>query len=141
MRTLRDHHAYSPLDQAKPMELNLQQAQSEFLVRRVEKGAVVVGGKTLTRSFVLTPEQLITDWPVNSVNDIDQDNIDQLLGLEPEVVLLGSGPKQQFAPPSVQAALLRRGIGLECMDSAACARTYNLIVNEGRRVIAAFVIS
>lgn len=122
------------------MELNLQQAHSEFTVRRVEKGAVVVGGQTLRHSFVLTPEQLITDWPVNSVNDINQDNIDQLLKLEPEVVLLGSGPRQQFALLSVQASFLRHGIGLECMDNAACARTYNLIAGEGRRVVAAFVI-
>ncbi len=123
------------------MELNLQQAQSEFTVRRVEIGAVVVGGQTLRHSFVLTPRQLITDWPVTSVNDINQDNVDQLLELEPELVILGSGPKQQFALPSVQAALLRRGIGLECMDNAACARTYNLLAGEGRHVVAAFVIS
>lgn len=123
------------------MELDLQQPQSEFTVRRVGKDAVVVGGQALTRSFVLTPAQLITDWPVTSVREIDQGNIDQLLALEPELVLLGSGPKQQFAPPSVQAALLRRGIGLECMDNSACARTYNLLAGEGRHVVAAFVIS
>lgn len=123
------------------MELNLQQPQTEFSVRRVGSDAVVVGGQTLRHSFVLTAQQLIKDWPVTGVDDIGPDSIEQLLKLEPELVLLGSGNRQKFAPASVQAELLRRGIGLECMDNSACARTYNLLVSEGRRVVAAFVLS
>lgn len=122
------------------MELNLEEPRSNFTVRRVESESVVVGAQTLHHSFVLTPSRLIEGWPASRVEEIDAQLVEQLFGLEPEVVLLGSGNEQQFAPPEVQASLLRRGIGLECMDNAACARTYNLLANEGRRVVAVFLI-
>ncbi len=123
------------------MELSLQQPDTDYTIRRVDAHAVAVGNRTLQHSFVLTPTALIEDWPADSMDAIDQDRIDQLLALEPELVLLGSGQRQQFAPARVQAGLLQRGVGLECMDNAACARTFNLLAAEGRRVAAAFLIS
>ena len=38
------------------------------------------------------------------------------------------------------AAFLRRGIGIEAMDNAAAARTFNLLAAEGRRVVAVFLV-
>jgi uncharacterized protein len=31
-------------------------------------------------------------------------------------------------------------VGIEVMDNAAAARTYNLLAGEGRRVLAAFIL-
>ena len=55
-------------------------------------------------------------------------------------MLLGTGSRLMFPPPRFQAALLRRGIGLETMDNAAAARTFNLLAGEGRRVVALFLL-
>ncbi|MGA7295971.1 MAG: Mth938-like domain-containing protein [Rhodanobacteraceae bacterium] len=123
------------------MELSLEQPQAGLTVRRVDEDAVVVGGQTLRSSFMLTPERLSENWSANSVSEIEPQHIEQLVQLKPELVLLGTGERQQFAPPHVQAGLLRHGIGLECMDNAACARTYNLLVSEGRHVVAIFLIA
>ena len=38
------------------------------------------------------------------------------------------------------AAFLQRGVGIEVMDNAAAARTFNVLAGEGRRVVAAFVL-
>ena len=38
------------------------------------------------------------------------------------------------------AACLTRGIGIEVMDNAAAARTFNVLATEGRRVLAAFLL-
>jgi uncharacterized protein len=46
----------------------------------------------------------------------------------------------RFPAPAVLAALLTRGIGVEVMDNAAAARTFNLLAGEGRRVVAALLI-
>ncbi|MGB8636098.1 MAG: Mth938-like domain-containing protein [Rhodanobacteraceae bacterium] len=123
------------------MELSLEQPQAGLTIRRVDEDAVVVGSQTIRSSFMLTPERLIESWSASSISEIDPEHIEQLLQLKPELVLLGTGERQQFASPEVQAGLLRRGIGLECMDNAACARTYNLLVSEGRHVVAVFLIS
>jgi uncharacterized protein len=63
-----------------------------------------------------------------------------VLDLQPEVVLLGTGVRQQFPPAAFMAGFLRKGIGIEVMDNAAAARTYDLLASEGRRVVAAFIL-
>ncbi len=40
---------------------------------------------------------------------------------------------------ALTAALASRGIGVECMTTAAACRTYNILMAEGRRVLAAFL--
>ncbi|OWT56217.1 Mth938-like domain-containing protein [Candidimonas nitroreducens] len=57
----------------------------------------------------------------------------------PEVVLVGTGLKQQFLPQHVTRELIRLGIGVETMSTQAAARTYNILMAEGRRVIAALL--
>ncbi len=123
------------------MELSLEQPEAGLTVRRVDANAVVVGGKELRSSFMLTPQSLSENWSARRIDELEPAHIEQLVQLKPELVLLGTGERQQFAPPEVQAGLLRHGIGLECMDNAACARTFNLLVSEGRHVVAVFLIS
>ena len=38
------------------------------------------------------------------------------------------------------AALMARRLGLETMDTAAACRTYNILVGEGRNVVAALIL-
>ena len=54
-------------------------------------------------------------------------------------MLLGTGRRQRFPHPRLTAALAQAGIGLEVMDTAAACRTYNILMSEGRRVLAAFL--
>jgi uncharacterized protein len=57
------------------------------------------------------------------------------------LVLLGTGPTQRFPPMEIRAALTSRGVGLEVMDLGAACRTYNVLVQEERRVAAALFLS
>ena len=52
----------------------------------------------------------------------------------PEIVLLGTGATNVFPPRELTFAFARKGIGLEVMDTAAAARTFNVLANEGREV-------
>lgn len=122
------------------MELDLDLPLSGHVVRRVEPTAVVVGEERLQRSFLLAPDALVRNWPCTDVAAIDDAAAEAILALAPELVLIGSGPRQAFVEPALQAGFLRRNIGIECMDNHACARTYNLLAGEGRRVVAAFLL-
>lgn len=57
-----------------------------------------------------------------------------------EVVLIGTGATQHFLPAAVTGDLLALGIGVEVMSSQAAARTYNILMSEGRRVVAALLL-
>lgn len=56
-----------------------------------------------------------------------------------DVVLLGCGSRQQFFPPLLRAALKEKGLIVDVMDSGAACRTYNVLMGEGRRVVAALL--
>jgi uncharacterized protein len=60
--------------------------------------------------------------------------------MEPEVILLGTGSLQRQPPPALTTAVLRLGVGIEVMTTAAACRTYNVLVAEYRRVAAALFI-
>jgi uncharacterized protein len=54
--------------------------------------------------------------------------------------VLGSGPRQRFPEPQLLAAVMARGIGCEVMDTGAACRTYNVLVSEARRAVAALFL-
>jgi uncharacterized protein len=123
------------------MQLTLEPADHEFVLRAADGGMALVNDRRLTGSFVIAPNTLVEQWPVTDVSRMEPDGLAALLALEPEVVLLGSGSRQVFPPAATMAACLGRGIGLEVMTNAAAARTFNVLAGEGRRVVAGFVLS
>jgi uncharacterized protein len=58
---------------------------------------------------------------------------------EPQFLLLGTGTRQIFPDARLRAAFLERHIGFDVMDTGAAARTYNVLLAEGRPVMAALV--
>ncbi|HET8694282.1 MAG TPA: MTH938/NDUFAF3 family protein, partial [Aquabacterium sp.] len=64
----------------------------------------------------------------------------QIAQAQPEVVIFGSGTTLRFPAPSLLRPLMAARIGIETMDTAAACRTYNILVAEGRRVMAALLL-
>ena len=83
---------------------------------------------------------MISDWPIHSALQLDDSHVEKLLSLSPELVILGTGHAQTFPAAAFMAGFLRKGVGIEVMDNAAAARTYNLLAGEGRRVVAGFIL-
>ncbi len=122
------------------MSLVEERPEGFHSIRAVQTERIFVDDRTLEASFVLAPDQLVEQWPPRSVEQIDAATVEPIIALQPQLVLFGTGARQRFVAPAVQALLMQRGIGVESMDNAAAARTYNLLAQEGRRVVAAFVL-
>ena len=122
------------------MQLFQEAPDTRYQLRSADGELARVNELELRRSFVLSPEQLLDDWRPRSIDELQPADMDALLALQPAVVLLGSGARQRFPAPAVLAACLSRGIGIEVMDNAAAARTFNLLAGEGRRVVAGFLL-
>lgn len=96
--------------------------------------------ETLTRSAIIMPGQLATDWPPQGRDDLSAAHFDAIIAMQPEVVLFGSGPRLWWPPSALIAVFAKQGIGFEVMDTAAACRTYNILVYEGRNVAAALLM-
>ena len=122
------------------MQLTLEQPDHEFFLRGADGVAARVNDRVLQRSFLISPDRLVEDWPVTDARALAAADLEPLLALQPEVLLLGSGAGQVFPTAAVMAACLGRGIGIEVMGNDAAARTFNVLAGEGRRVAAGFIL-
>lgn len=122
------------------MDLSLDRPGDYLYVRRVGTDRIVVADREIAASFLLAPDRVVEHWPVTAAAELDAGHVDALLALEPELVILGTGPRQVFPAAAFLAGFLRRGVGIEVMDNAAAARTYDLLAAEGRHVVAGFIL-
>ncbi|HEX5353016.1 MAG TPA: Mth938-like domain-containing protein [Rhodanobacteraceae bacterium] len=122
------------------MELNLERPRDYLFVRRADAHTAVVVDRSFTRSIILARDKVIEDWPVADVATMTPEHAAPILALKPDVVLLGTGARQQFPSQAVLAAFLQHGTGVEVMDNAAAARTWDILASEGRNVVATFIL-
>ncbi|SRR5579885_3122919 len=118
------------------MRFTLDARSDINLIRGYGPGAVRVGDRVVTQHFILAADALITEWDVPSAAELSLEHLAPIFELNPEVVLLGTGDAQRFPSAAVRAAFASRGIGLETMDLGAACRTYNILAQEERRVVA-----
>ncbi len=85
-------------------------------------------------AIALTPRELLGGWPKVAIKDLREVHFSPLLTHSVELVIVGTGTKSEFPPRELMFAFARRGVGLEFMDTAAAARTYNVLANEGRQI-------
>ncbi|MGH8582124.1 MAG: Mth938-like domain-containing protein [Gammaproteobacteria bacterium] len=122
------------------MEFHLDTSNAAYRIHGYRQGAVQVNEEVLTASFILAPDRLLRDWPPHALAELLPERLETILTLAPDLVLLGTGPRQQFPAPSVAAFFYERGIGFEVMDTPAACRAYTVLAAEGRRVVAAILI-
>ena len=111
------------------------------MVRAYAPGEIRVGEQVVRSSCLLSADRLITSWRPQTLGDLRAEDLEAIFELEPEIVVLGSGTRQKFPDYSLLAQVLSRGIGCEVMDTGAACRTYNVLVSEDRRAVAALFVS
>jgi uncharacterized protein len=90
--------------------------------------------------LILSPEVPVAAWPVGGFDSLRPEDFELLLEAAPELVLLGTGARQRFPHPRLTVSLQRARVGIEAMDTPAACRTYNILIAEGRRVVAALLL-
>jgi uncharacterized protein len=103
------------------------------LVRSHTATELRVGDHVLHASCLFNDRELLREWPPRSVAELELKHFDPAFAWQPEIILLGTGVRQQFPAREIYAAILARGIGFEVMDTGAACRTFNVLVNESRR--------
>ena len=105
-------------------------------IRSVADGEIRIGEQRFARTVALSAEGVLDGWEQKSLESLAVDDFELLLTPRPEVVVLGTGPAHVIPPRELMFAFARQGIGFEAMDTRAAARTFNVLVSEGRQVAA-----
>ncbi len=92
-------------------------------------------------SILLLPDG-IHAWSATMVDEITAESLDPVFRLargQVELLLVGTGTDLVPVPAALRQQLKRAGIVAEPMSTGAAARTYNVLLGEGRRVGAALL--
>lgn len=122
------------------MKIEREQAEGRNTFTGYGEGYVEVNRARHTESLVVSGDRLIAEWPAASVESLSADHMAAIVELKPEIVLLGTGAAFRFVEPALLAPLYKAGIGVEVMDTPAACRTYNILLGEGRNVVAALIV-
>lgn len=121
------------------MKLQADRMEGQNAIARHGPGGVAVNG-TEHHTSVLVPWQgRVAAWPVGDFASLDERHFEAVAALAPELVIFGSGARLRFPKPLLLRPLIDRRIGVETMDTAAACRTYNVLLAEGRSVVAALL--
>ena len=122
------------------MKLHQSQYPGQNLFTSYGEGYVMVNQQRFEKSVIVLPNQLIDDWAPRNLEQMTEADFAFLAEVDAEIILLGTGSVLRFPHPRLSAPIAERRIGFEVMDTYAAARTYNILMGEGRRVAAALLL-
>lgn len=82
---------------------------------------------------------LITPWGASSWGGFSDTTAPLALSGRIDVLFIGMGAEIAHVPADFRDILETADIGVEVMNSPAAARTYNVLLSEGRRIAAALL--
>jgi uncharacterized protein len=117
------------------------QTPNASLVTGLGDGWIKVGAAEYHGNVVLSADGVESGFAPRGLDALEPSDFARLLERhQPEVVLLGTGASQRFLAPRMTKALADAQVGVEVMDTRAACRTFNILLGEGRRVVAALII-
>lgn len=112
-------------------------AQGQQIIQSYSGGVFKVSGQLYDQSVFVMPDVThIWSYDADEVNAFSVDDFHLLINQaeQVDVFLLGTGKHMAMLSSSLRAELRSAGISLDCMDTGAACRTYNVLMAEGRRV-------
>jgi len=121
------------------MKFTLDNPQGEYVFSNYGEGFLSVNDQKLESSVLIFPDS-VEPWSVSDVATLSVDDFSMFLERKPDVLIFGTGARQQFPSVDLRRELVQRNIQLDVMDTPAACRTYNLLVAEDRNVGAAVIV-
>ena len=121
------------------MKLQADRIEGQNAIARHGPDGVIVNGVEYRSSVLVPASGNPLPWPVDRFDALAAVHFEAIAALSPELVIFGSGARLRFPHPSLMKILISRRIGFETMDTAAACRTYNVLLAEGRAVVAALL--
>lgn len=110
------------------------------LIRSYELGQVQVGDTMYQNNIIISPDRLLSPWPLERIEYLGTEHIETLTEGRPDLLIIGTGREHRWPDMAIVYEITALGIGCEVMNSASACRTYNVVAAEGRKVTAAIII-
>jgi len=122
------------------MQINMETDAEVNLIKAYEPGTIRINEEIFNANVIVANDEIISRWNTPTVAALSMEDFQKMAALEPMIILLGTGESQRFPDPALLTPLIERQIGLETMTTRNACHTYNVLVHEGRRVVAALFV-
>lgn len=123
------------------MQIHLDDSNTAYRIQRHEPEEITINDVIYRHSLILSTENIWVDQYIShKADEADEEKILPFIALKPQIFLFGTGETQQFLSPWLQALFYSHHIGVEAMSTAAACRTYNVLLAEGRYVMASLLL-
>ena len=112
-----------------------------YVITAYDENCVSVNGKSFTQSLVVTSTRLNENWNIADIKLLSSSHIEEILSFRPELVIIGTGNRLVFPEIEIYSGIIKHGIGVDFMDTGAACRTYNILMSEGRDVVAGLILN
>ena len=118
------------------MQLTRDSSAVNF-IRAWEPGRVRIAERWITGNIIVGTDQVIEGWTTVEAHALTIADLEPALALEPTIIVLGTGTERLLPDVELMAAVAAHSVGLEIMSTPAACRTFNVLLQEQRRVVAA----
>jgi uncharacterized protein len=122
------------------MEINLE-AADHYSIQAYNDKEVKINSLTYRSSLIVSSHEIIKDWQIASIHQLNEESIAPLLRYQPKIIILGHSQQGQFIPQPIMQSLAKQHIGLECMSIGAACRTFNVLLSEHRDVVLGLILT
>jgi uncharacterized protein len=106
-------------------------------IRAWEPGRVRIAERWVAGNVIVANDTIIESWTTNAAAKLTIADLEPALGLSPTIIVLGTGTERLLPDVELMAEVAARSVGLEIMSTPAACRTFNVLLQEQRRVAAA----
>ena len=112
-------------------------SSTQHLIRAWEPGRVRIAERWVAGNVIVSAEQILEGWTTATPTALTVEDLAPALAFTPTILLLGTGTDRFLPDVELMAALAQQRVGLEIMSTPAACRTFNVLLQEQRRVVAA----
>ncbi len=122
------------------MDISPRLAPGSPVINAYGGGGFRIAGERHDGSQIVYADRVVP-WPVDVLDAAAEESLLQALDDvgAVELLLIGCGTAAKLLSGDLRAALSARGIGVDGMDTGAACRTFNVLLQEGRRAAAALI--
>ena len=120
------------------MKISLDNTAADYRITAYAPGSITINEQVIESAIIVNARGYRL-WDAVSIEGLTEALIMMALEDKPDILLLGTGVRQQFPAPDLMRPVAEAGTGLEVMDTAAACRTYNVLLSEERHVVAALL--
>ena len=129
--------------------------RGKYSITRYGESFIEINKVLIKTSCIISTDNEPIPWQITNVDQLSKQEIGKLFENSPDVVLIGTGINQimldkdiiefdQSGEKSPLALLNSTNSGMvvraDCMSTPAACRTFNLLVAEGRSVVAGLIL-